>query len=67
MSPAPNTRDLVIAISAGSLLEPSPGIVTAARHGGGHGVLDLASGDSWTLTALAQAPIRARMRHWKAR
>ncbi|WP_030491133.1 type I polyketide synthase [Micromonospora chokoriensis] len=55
MSPAPNTRDLVIAISAGSLLEPSPGIVTAARHGGGHGVLDLASGDSWTLTALAQA------------
>ncbi|WP_433113598.1 SDR family NAD(P)-dependent oxidoreductase [Micromonospora sp. CA-246542] len=29
--------------------------MTAARHGGGHGVLDLASGDSWTLTALAQA------------
>ncbi|MFG1918866.1 SDR family NAD(P)-dependent oxidoreductase [Micromonospora sp. NPDC048898] len=55
MSPAPNTRDLVIAISAGSLLEPSPGIVTAARHGGGHGVLDLAAGDNWTLTALAQA------------
>ncbi|MGW4466825.1 SDR family NAD(P)-dependent oxidoreductase [Micromonospora sp. NPDC004704] len=55
MSPAPNTRDLVIAISAGSLLEPSPRIATAARHGGGHGVLDLASGDSWTLTGLAQA------------
>ncbi|MEU4554356.1 SDR family NAD(P)-dependent oxidoreductase [Micromonospora violae] len=29
--------------------------MTAAHHGGGHGVLDLASGDSWTLTALAQA------------
>lgn len=55
MSPAPNTRDLVIAISAGSLLEPSPRIATAARRGGGHGVLDLASGDSWTLTCLAQA------------
>jgi acyl transferase domain-containing protein/NAD(P)H-dependent flavin oxidoreductase YrpB (nitropropane dioxygenase family)/acyl carrier protein len=55
MSPAQNTRDLVIAISAGSLLEPSPRIAPAARRGGGHGVLDLATGDSWTLTALAQA------------
>ncbi|MBO4209659.1 acyltransferase domain-containing protein, partial [Micromonospora echinofusca] len=55
MRPAPNTRDLVLAISPCGLLEPGPRIAAAARRGGGLGVLDLAAGDDWALSALTQA------------
>ncbi|MDG4765695.1 SDR family NAD(P)-dependent oxidoreductase [Solwaraspora sp. WMMD406] len=54
MSTALDMRDLVIAYDACGEIEPSPRIASAARRGGGIGVLDLAGGGARTLRALEQ-------------
>ncbi|WP_199510502.1 type I polyketide synthase [Nucisporomicrobium flavum] len=55
-----HTRSLVLAVSGGAALEPSPHQVTAAARAGGVGILDLGAGDPWTLRLLTRAARRAR-------
>ncbi|AGZ46207.1 type I polyketide synthase [Actinoplanes friuliensis] len=52
-------RSLVLAVSGGTGLEASPHQVTAAVQAGGTGVLDLGSGDAWSLRVLARTARRA--------
>ncbi|WP_422769508.1 SDR family oxidoreductase [Plantactinospora sp. WMMC1484] len=47
--------DLVIALTPSGGTEPSPHLVTAARAGGGRGVLDLAGGGDRALAAISAA------------
>ncbi|MFY1637914.1 SDR family NAD(P)-dependent oxidoreductase [Solwaraspora sp. WMMB335] len=54
MSTAHDMRDLVIAYNPCGEIEPSPRVASAARRGGGIGVLDLARGQVQTLRALEQ-------------
>ncbi|MEV4636169.1 SDR family NAD(P)-dependent oxidoreductase [Actinoplanes sp. NPDC049548] len=59
MKTARPTSSLVLAVSGGAGLEPSPHQVAAAARAGGVGVLDLGSGDAWSLRVLAQAARRS--------
>ncbi|AGL21066.1 type I polyketide synthase [Actinoplanes sp. N902-109] len=58
MQTASPTRSLVLAVTGGTGGEPSPHQITAALRGGGTGVLDLGTGDSWSLRTLRQAARR---------
>ena len=49
---------LVLAVSGGTGLEPSPHQIAAAVRAGGTGVLDLGAGDPWRLRVLAQTARR---------
>ncbi|WP_420117686.1 beta-ketoacyl synthase N-terminal-like domain-containing protein, partial [Micromonospora sp.] len=55
MSSAPYTRDLILVVNPVGVLEPGPRITAAAAAGGGRGIIDLATGDDWSLRALARA------------
>ncbi|WBB73881.1 SDR family oxidoreductase [Micromonospora sp. WMMD1128] len=55
MSSAPYTRDLILVVSPVGVLEPGPRITAATAAGGGQGIIDLATGDDWSLRALARA------------
>ncbi|OJF15718.1 type I polyketide synthase [Couchioplanes caeruleus] len=52
------TSSLVLAVSGGVGMEPSPHQVAAAARAGGIGVLDLGRGDAWSLRVLAQTARR---------
>ncbi|GGQ41565.1 polyketide synthase [Couchioplanes caeruleus subsp. azureus] len=52
------TSSLVLAVSGGIGLEPSPHQVAAAARAGGVGILDLGRGDAWSLRVLAQTARR---------
>ncbi|GAA2505448.1 type I polyketide synthase [Winogradskya humida] len=58
MKTAPPTRSLVLAVSGGTGWEPGPHQIAAAVRGGGTGVLDLGTGDSWSLRVLRQTARR---------
>ncbi|MFI5493026.1 SDR family NAD(P)-dependent oxidoreductase [Actinoplanes sp. NPDC051859] len=53
------SRSLVLAVSGGAGLEPSPHQVTAAARAGGIGIVDLGHGDAWNMRVLAQTVRRA--------
>uniref|UniRef100_UPI0018906520 type I polyketide synthase n=1 Tax=Micromonospora sp. S-DT3-3-22 TaxID=2755359 RepID=UPI0018906520 len=55
MSSAPYTRDLILVVNPVGVLEPGPRITAATAAGGGRGIIDLATGDDWSLRALARA------------
>ena len=59
MSAAHNPNRLVLAVTGGVGLEPSPHVLTTAARCGALAVFDLAGGDAWTLRSLAQAAGRA--------
>ncbi|WP_306204815.1 SDR family NAD(P)-dependent oxidoreductase [Actinoplanes sp. RD1] len=58
MSAEPRTVPLVLGVSGGAGLEPSPHQVAAVARAGGVGVLDLGAGDAWSLRMVRQAARR---------
>jgi acyl transferase domain-containing protein/NAD(P)H-dependent flavin oxidoreductase YrpB (nitropropane dioxygenase family) len=58
MRSAQNPNRLIIAVTGGSGLEPSPHAATAAARAGAVPVVDLGAGDAWSLRVLAQAAAR---------
>ncbi|HEV7965903.1 MAG TPA: beta-ketoacyl synthase N-terminal-like domain-containing protein, partial [Actinoplanes sp.] len=58
MSTALNPNRLVIAVTGGEGLEPSPHVLTTAARAGALAVFDLAGGDAWALRSLEQAARR---------
>jgi len=59
MSAALNPNRLVLAVTGGVGLEPSPHVLTTAARAGALAVFDLAGGDAWTLRSFEQAARRA--------
>ncbi|GAB1643165.1 SDR family oxidoreductase [Krasilnikovia sp. MM14-A1259] len=59
MSTALDQHRLVIAVTGGAGLEASPHALAAALRAGALGVLDLGTGDPWSLRVLSQAARRA--------
>ncbi|MFC5109241.1 hypothetical protein [Kibdelosporangium philippinense] len=58
-SPVPEPDHLVVAITGGTGMEPSPHLLGEVVRGGGLGVVDLAAGDAWMSRALRQCGRRA--------
>src|SRR6266498_4935897 len=58
MRSAQNPNRLIIAVTGGSGLEPSPHAATAAARAGAVPVVDLGAGDAWSLRVLAQVAAR---------
>ncbi|GAB1694539.1 SDR family NAD(P)-dependent oxidoreductase [Krasilnikovia sp. M28-CT-15] len=58
MSTALDPNRLVLAVTGGAGLDASPYTLTAAVRAGALGVLDLGTGDTWSLRALADAARR---------
>src|SRR4051812_34472446 len=58
MSPTLNPNRLVLAVTGGVGLEPSPHVLTTAARAGALALFDLAGGDAWTLGSIERAPRR---------